>query len=474
MESRQSYRHGALKRVFAACLLLTLAVTLTHVEAGAAASGLSSIPEVKVYDQDVSTSVFNKIFGANWQNFAGQSGGGGGTGPTLIFELLQTLNSVCAAAVSWLIIFTVLVGSVGAAHEGKSLAGKHSSPWVPIRFAFSFAAIAPVPVFKGLCAMQILILAGIGVSIDFANQMWSTGLEYVQQYGSITNESPPSAMLAGQKISAGALRTSAMLHYMIEEQKCDFSENGTTVSQAEWKEDNDKWSYQYAIPETCSSFGLRTNLKPGDMGGFTFTKTKLGTTKEDIAKGKEIDTVRKRALMTLANKLESTARKLGNKTYTHEDLPAVFQAAAAYSSAINSGLAAQAAARAGTRDRLDDFVNIAKDSGWIMAGSYYWIIVNENAKIINALTDSMTYYPPNMSALMNARVVREEWTTYMEPNIREITGALSYSSFGDIDPESGQTRGDMRSTAEAAAIHKTGGSLDRVTDSLGFIGEIPA
>jgi conjugal transfer/type IV secretion protein DotA/TraY len=476
MKSYQYYRHcghSALNRVFAACLLLTLAVTLTYVEVGAAASGLSSIPEVKVYDQDVSTSVFNKIFGANWQNFAGQSGGGG-TGPTLIFELLQTLNSVCAAAVSWLIIFTVLVGSVGAAHEGKSLAGRHSSPWVPIRFAFSFAAIAPVPVFKGLCAMQILILAGIGVSIDFANQMWTTGLEYVQQYGGITNESPPSAMLAGQRIAAGALRTSAMIHYMRDEQKCAFSKNETAVSQASWKEDNDKWTYQYAVPLTCSEYlKSPTNLKPGDMGGLVFTKTKLGTTDADKEKGREIDEVRKRAVAALAQSLEPTAKKLGNKTYTHDDMPAVFQAAEAYTSAINVGLRAQAAAEEGTRKRLKDFVDVAEKSGWLMAGSYYWILVNENAKIINALTDSMNYYPPSLRALLDARAVREEWTTYMEPNIEEIAASLTYSSFGDIG-ENGTTRSDMRSTAEAAAIKRTGSVVDQVTDSIGFIGEIPA
>jgi len=114
------------------------------------AANLSAIPQVNVNEEDLSVKLFNAIFGQGWANLAAKvgSGGDGSDGPTLIFTLLGTLNSACAIAVAWIAIFTLLVGAVGAADGGRPLSGK--SPFVPVRFAFSMAAIAPV--FAGLNA----------------------------------------------------------------------------------------------------------------------------------------------------------------------------------------------------------------------------------------------------------------------------------------------------------------------------------
>ena len=340
---------------------------------------------------------------------------------------------------------TLIVGAVGAAYQGKALAGSQSSPWVPIRFAFSFAAIAPV--FKGLSAMQILILAGIGVSIDMANTMWETGLKYVATYGAVNAEVPSQVNKTAQGIVANAMRSQALVGYLARQSGCEFPSWG------EWIETANSHIYHFTVPQECLTG--RTNLQPGDLGGFQFTKARLGSVKESSA----VDESRKAALQTVIGTLTPVVTKLGDKKFTKADYKDVFAAIPAYTSAISQGL--QQIANQAEPDRkkgLESFVGMAGNRGWLMAGSYYWIVADANSRVVEAMADDTQYIPPEMHALKSARILYTDWDTYVEPNVAELTRTLS------LTPE-GQ---------EAAAIRGVGAAPSQVVNFFSFIFEAPA
>ncbi|MBR4742037.1 MAG: hypothetical protein IK079_03985, partial [Desulfovibrio sp.] len=96
---------------------------------------------------DLSRTLLTTIFGDQWWL--------GGEVEQGIFELLRTLNAVCAVVIAWLMILDLIVATVGAAQKGRMMGG--SNIWGVVRMAFAMAAITPVQ--NGLCALQILLLS---------------------------------------------------------------------------------------------------------------------------------------------------------------------------------------------------------------------------------------------------------------------------------------------------------------------------
>jgi conjugal transfer/type IV secretion protein DotA/TraY len=450
-------------------LALLLFAALTPATADAASTGLSAVPHVDVQEGDLSYKLLSKLFGPDWANLASGAAGGnaGGDAPSLIFKLLKTLNSVCAVVVAWLVIFTTLVGAVGAAHEGKALAGRHASPWVPIRFAFSFSAIAPV--FAGLNAMQILILAAIGMSINLANEMWTTGLDYVAQYGTINADISKSGIKrSSPTLAVGALEMMGMAQYLRIQASCD----DKTGNPTEWhsrsaKGDDGKITrkeYYFTLtpPTTCYRGAAKgkTNLAYGDLGGFSFPATD-----SSVPNAESIDYLKMSAIFKLIEDIMPAATKLGRRKFVlDEDYWTVHDAAEKYvanMSKISAYLGQEAVRKAGRDEVLKELSASGKDMGWFMAGSYYWVLVEANNKTLKAMNDNVTFQRPDIPTLNSINLVRHDWISHGAANIRDVTNRL-----GD-----GLTEYDRRGKG---AIKNTGDNFDKFWDWLGFVSEAPA
>jgi conjugal transfer/type IV secretion protein DotA/TraY len=71
--------------------------------------------------------------------------------------------------------WSFLMGIVGTAYEGRILG--QQIIWGPIESGIAVVLMAPLA--KGLCALQILILLLISGSINFANVIWKSGLDFM-------------------------------------------------------------------------------------------------------------------------------------------------------------------------------------------------------------------------------------------------------------------------------------------------------
>lgn len=373
----------------------------------------TSIPQVDVSPTDYSVQLFDRIFGQGWQNLSSLMGGSptGDSGVTFIYTLLNTLNILCGVGVVWIVLMTWIVGTVGAARDGRM--GKHANLWIPVRMSYSFAAITPV--FSGLNALQILMLSAIGMSVGMANQLWETGLDFIAEYGVINSSVPPTVDYQGRVLAAGALRSRGLMEYMAAQSSCGAWIEGS------WRDTGDYVVYLFAVPQSCGANQNRTNLQPGDLGGFRISKSHIGT---------DIDVAKQNGIANLLNAIQAPAERLGNKTMTYSDRAQIFAAGNAYTSSIATALGAVVQQANPKRQEVyQNFVETAKTKGWLTAGSYYWALAAINARVIEAMEDNTEYMQPNMDAIRP--LLHPDWMTYVEPNLQAATITLTQSASKD-------------------------------------------
>ena len=360
-------------------------------------TGLIADNAVQLDNTDLSTQVLSTIFGDGWWNIT--TGGG----DTVIYDLLMTLNSCCAVAVAWLMILTVLIASVGSAQEGRSIGGRYASAWVPLRFSFAFAAITPI--VKGMCAMQILILACIGVSIDLANKMYETGLNYLAKGGAFTAIAPPSAVTVGQQLAAGAVQSQALISYLQTQGGCT---NVDPVSISKAVEGNDIVLY-FTAPANLSCSGRSTKLPVNAFGGFRFP-----------ASGHpELDADR---IVTIQKMVAATAgvgKTLAEMNPTYDEIQTVLAAGSTYSNTMATAttrIVTQSTESA--RNALKNFADVASTSGWFTLGSYYWTMASSAQAALDQVTDTTTYFEPEFE-LLNANL-HASWSQNVVANLARI------------------------------------------------------
>lgn len=97
----------------------------------------------------------------------GQLGTFGSSSSDAFVKVIETFNGAVLIIGGVLVAYTIVIGTVGTAHDGEMLGKKFSSVWVPIRTAMGTALILPV-IGGGYCVMQLivgwLIVQGIGIA----------------------------------------------------------------------------------------------------------------------------------------------------------------------------------------------------------------------------------------------------------------------------------------------------------------------
>lgn len=115
------------------------------------------------------------------QIFAGLIPGVGATGAD-IFKggMLAFLNSVVLVA-GILAAYTILVGTIGTAHDGEMLGKRFSSVWIPIRYSIGSALILPV-VGTGdnsYALIQKIVMWCVMQGVGIANYVWGAYVDNI-------------------------------------------------------------------------------------------------------------------------------------------------------------------------------------------------------------------------------------------------------------------------------------------------------
>lgn len=150
---------------------------------------------------DLSVSFLGDIFGV-------VTGVLHGTGGQILGTMFGILNSAILSIGSVVVMYVLFVGTLYTAHEGKALGEKWGSLWVPIRMVGGIGAM--IPQATGYSFVQIFIMWLVVQGVGAADSIWSGALGYMERGGILVQQTqglasmgsgatvnPPLAFTAG-------------------------------------------------------------------------------------------------------------------------------------------------------------------------------------------------------------------------------------------------------------------------------------
>lgn len=109
---------------------------------------------------DLSVTVLKNLFGGLM---------GGGSDP--LQEAIKIFNSSILIVGGILVAYTIVMGTVGTAHDGEMMGKKFSSVWVPIRTALGTALVLPT-INGAYCLMQAIVMWLVLQGVGLADAVW--------------------------------------------------------------------------------------------------------------------------------------------------------------------------------------------------------------------------------------------------------------------------------------------------------------
>ena len=157
---------------------------------------------------DWTVQMFNQLFGVGWQNFMSGSGGA----LSMLGNMALIFNGIILSIVILLVGYHFLTAVVESSHSGIPMGRKYHSYWFPVRSALSFMMVGPLPTFKGLCIMQVLVLFLIFKSIGAADTLVNTTTAFfVKNGGQLSLQTQVQA----NGLAAGVLKTLVLRDYIV-------------------------------------------------------------------------------------------------------------------------------------------------------------------------------------------------------------------------------------------------------------------
>lgn len=349
---------------------------------------------------DLSVQVLSALFGEGWHDLTSlATRGSGAVLGDLLFTLFNVLNCCCAIVVAWLFILTTLAATLGAAQDGRGIAGvRYSNAWIPLRYSFAMGAITPV--FSGLNAMQVIVLACISLSVQFADTMWAKGLEHIGKTGSIAARADPAVAGSAAQVLPVLIEHHVLASYFSGTEKCAMAVSGRKED-ADWSLNRYVVRFELPYLMNCPNlrgddgFGMTLNpaLDFGDFGQITVA-TPVQEASEELASAlspqgalyREVGSAVKRALAA-SDQDRYEAANLGALARSYQQC--VGQALKRASARVEEKRAAM----------LEDFRERAARGGWWLAGSYYWTLAKMAADSVEIMQDRTTARPVNLEAL---------------------------------------------------------------------------
>ena len=132
----------------------------------------------------------------------------------VIAEMLGTFSAFAAAGVALVMIYMWSVAVMHTAWEGEALGQRFSTLWTPIRSVMAVVFVAPFPGLGGLSVMMALILVLVGTSIQGANALYGSVLDYFEDNnGTILPGGSDGAYPDDSMIQTALLGETCMLYY---------------------------------------------------------------------------------------------------------------------------------------------------------------------------------------------------------------------------------------------------------------------
>lgn len=337
-------------------------------------------------------------------------------------------------------VYSLLMGIAEASQDGVPL-GRRYSRWMPVRIVAAGAFLAPVPP-AGISIVQSVIMWLVGMSVGFADNVWTAGAQYLIKGGpAVVVNSNTGTELAKDALQSLVCQNFVNSEYYYIGQGTQY--NGTDPlnpnSPAQIlppmpgqyvQEQQQTSTFTITNPQTSgygpSFFGSQpggtstqniinqigfngaaaSGLPPGVCGSFTFSYNSWHTTpvSESIASAQS--TALTQMLSTLAPLAVQIVNAPGAGVTTTSvsstpQLPnpqPLYTAINNYQNAI-SAAAASAASQGSNASVLQTWLSTATSGGWITAGSFFYSFAKQNQRLSELVGKRWAYQGVSVDSL---------------------------------------------------------------------------
>ncbi len=309
---------------------------------------------------DLSVKILDSVFGVGWQSIATGTDPAGGAGA--VTQILSMFNALVLSATIVMMIYVIMVGIVGTAHEGKPLGSRYSTIWTPLRTIFSVSLLMPLP-WAGVSLLQALMMSMIYGSIGFASGVWGLAADHLQTRGTITT----SVATAPATLEADSL-TAAMLQIRARQASFVFVGYEDPGGDLEWRQDPASMSGSYVFNAKAGPYTLGNVSIPCPAGA------------DD-----PLCEARKEAFYELVSAIDPEAI-----VFLEDSRPVSSFALSTAANRYAARIAEAAPASAMFRDeqkqiRMSEWREKAQNDGWLGVASYYWSVSRESRDIGQAV-----------------------------------------------------------------------------------------
>lgn len=339
-------------------------------------------------DQDISKQILAKLFGQdilNTINSGGDSVSITDDGGSFLEAMFSIFNGAVLLITVFIGLYILLAGVAQSAHEGKPLGQRFNSLWVPLRTAFAFAMIAPVPALKGYSAIQAAVIFASLLSVEVANNMMTAGLSYISNKGSLIAPTVNADYEATQ-MSVALLNSMTCNNYTSKNNTSLFAGKGNS--------------------EVKPITGNRVGFEFMGNKTFYFAGNSCGSISIDCTAAIEkqatnpmaptICKAKQEGLKAMKQSLESSVSKMVND-FDPIDTAVVTNSILAYRNTVKASITAAMSQASSQRSQaLADFQGRATAEGWITMGSWYWVVATINNRMYDAGKTTFDYTPPEL------------------------------------------------------------------------------
>lgn len=339
-----------------------------------------------------------------------------GTGSEIIGTMFGAFNATILVMASVLLSYVLFISILNTSHEGEFLGKKWSSIWVPLRTVTGIGLLLPKA--TGYSFVQIIVMWVVVQGVGAADQVWNVALNYMNRNGTIVE---PVQSLAPKGSGANNTFLIGKAGDILKSEVCMLSVYNSLVHQ--YKGTN------VTVPNFMSSIAVTGKGPDGqnthvpmnyatDRGGFisfpgnltgTFANLRgicgnvswnfIGETSDNsqvynpahlTANDSASIAVRQMTLdlgplaETIANKLAPPYAESSAPLVKLQSDDPIFKADALVDTSDDYFTIVKPALRSLADDaskKYKEFIIQAKDSGWILAGSYYYNMARLNQSI---------------------------------------------------------------------------------------------
>lgn len=360
------------------------------------------------------------------------------------------------------VIYTTIKGAVDTAHDGEFLGKKMSSVWVPLRTAGGTAFLLPLK--SGFSLVQIAVLWVSIHGVGLADQTWIAMTDKIAQTGMIGRPNIPNS----RSLAANILRDEVCAAAMNKQYAAEGRSDRVTAQQKVDHVTNtgEIFNASNVGPFGAITAGLDALNARYQVVGYSWDATggyinnagicgslhweqsdqsSAGNGNTNINKG-SILAAQGRAVASMIASLQPVANQI---VAGQKPAPGALETAAdAYENTLQA--AASQAVNAANSSRDSDFLQHAKEGGWIFAGTYYNQIINLN----DAVQAAVNALPQSAAATITDKEAQASLITYQDA----LTTADEYIRNSSQEP----TRAYQQDAAEDVKVPKSWDDMKRL------------